>query len=51
MTHAEATAYLATLPPDEREAAEERIAIRVADGFGEAQAVVMTAEECAARRG
>jgi hypothetical protein len=51
MTHAEAIAYLATLPPDEREAAEERIAIRVESSIPEARAVVMTAEECRARRG
>jgi hypothetical protein len=51
MTHAEAISYLATLTPDDREAAEERIAIRVADGMSEWRAVVMTALECKARRG
>ena len=45
MTHAEATVYLATLPPDEREAVEERIAIRVESGIHEALAVVMTADD------
>jgi hypothetical protein len=45
MTHSEAITYLATLPPDDREAAEERIAIRVADGMPEAKAVITTAEE------
>ena len=50
MTHAEAVAYIATLPPDEREAAEERIAIRVESGTPEDQAVILTAVECRYRR-
>lgn len=45
MTHAEALAYLASLTPDAREAAEERIAIRVADGMSEGRAIQLTAEE------
>jgi hypothetical protein len=46
MTHAAALSCIATLPPDAREAAEERIAIRVEGGMSEQKAVTLTADEC-----